>query len=67
LFEKTKQGDDLDRQLQVINNEYEDLKLKFDELQEEKKKLNNEINLLMNKIQNFEIDKSQSIQVKFPF
>ena len=36
FFEKTKQADDLDRQLQIINNEYEDLKIKFEEKENER-------------------------------
>jgi len=56
FFEKTKQADDLDRQLQISTKEYEDLKFKFDQLKDEKKKL-------MEKIQNFEREKSEYIQV----
>ncbi len=38
FFEKTKQADDLDRQLQIINNEYQDFKIKFEQKQAEKNK-----------------------------
>ena len=33
FFDKSKQADDLDRQLQILNNEYKDFKIKFDQLQ----------------------------------
>jgi hypothetical protein len=56
FFEKTKQADDLDRQLQISTKEYENLKFKFDQLKDEKKKL-------MEKILNFEREKSEYIQV----
>jgi hypothetical protein len=52
FFEKTKQADDLDRQLQISINEYKDLKIKLDELNDEKNKF-------MEKLQNFERDKSE--------
>ena len=32
LFEKSKQADDLDKQLQVINNEYRELTAKFNQI-----------------------------------
>jgi chromosome segregation ATPase len=39
FFDKSKQADDLDRQLQILNNEYKDFKIKFDQLQNEKNKV----------------------------
>ena len=64
LFEKTKQADDLDRQLQILNNEYQDLKIKFSQIKEERNKFINDISLLQEKIQNFETEKSEYLQVK---
>ncbi|CAF5196214.1 unnamed protein product, partial [Rotaria magnacalcarata] len=58
FFEKTKQADDLDKQLQIINNEYQDLKVQFDQIKHEKNKLINDINLLTETIQSFESEKS---------
>jgi len=64
FFEKTKQADDLDKQLQLINNEYQDLKIQFNQIQGEKNQLINDIKLSIKKIQNFEKEKSEYIQVK---
>lgn len=54
FFDKTKQADDLDRQLQIINNEYQDIKIKFNQIQEDKTKL----------IENFAREKIETTEVR---
>jgi hypothetical protein len=64
LFEKTKQADDLDRQLQIITNEYREkpptnnLRLEFENLQKENEELNQ-------KLQNQTTESDGKIQVSY--
>ncbi|CAF5216215.1 unnamed protein product, partial [Rotaria magnacalcarata] len=45
------------------NNEYQDLKVQFDQIKHEKNKLINDINLLTETIQSFESEKSKNLQI----
>lgn len=63
FFEKTKQADDLDKQLQVINNEYKTLKTQFDHIKDEKEKLANNLNVLTENIQKFNVQESEYLKV----
>jgi chromosome segregation protein len=67
FFDKSKQADDLDKQLQILNSEYKDFKIQFDQLQTEKNKVINDIKSLTEKIQNLEKEKSEYKKVKRRF
>ncbi|UJR23640.1 hypothetical protein I4U23_026625 [Adineta vaga] len=56
FFETSKQADDLDKQLQISMNQYEDFKMKFEQINDEKMKLTD-------KIQSFEQEKSEYIEI----
>lgn len=51
LFEKSKQADDLDKQLHIINNEYRDLSTKYAQMENEKDQLTNQMNSLKEELE----------------
>ncbi|CAF4152065.1 unnamed protein product, partial [Rotaria sordida] len=62
ILEKNQQIDHYQKQLNLLNIEYEEIQIQFYNIKEEKEKLINEINLLMNKIINLEKEKFEFIQ-----
>lgn len=63
FFEKSKQADDLDRQLQKTINQCDDIRTTADQLRDEKTKTMNEFDRLSSQIENLSVDKAQLTQV----
>ena len=63
IFDKTKQADDLDRQLQKTIEQNKDLQLTIDQSKNEKDQIVKQFESLQEKIENFQNEKIQFIQV----
>ena len=63
LFDKSKQADDLDRQLRTVSQESEDLKAQYDQVKEEKHKLANEISSLIDQLQQLQAERIADTKV----
>ena len=63
FFEKSKQADDLDRQLQKTIHQCDDIRTTAEQLRDEKAKAMNEFDHLSSQIENLNVDKAQLTQV----